>query len=331
MKSMSSRLHYVLGIDAGGTSTRCAIADLSGQIVSMGIGGPGNTNFVTAASARKSLEGAVKKALASMSGRIKAAVVAGPHLPKETSGIVSQLTGADKVLMIDEFSAFLTAGIGHSGGCGVVLMAGTGSFCKGRNHSGQEKYSGGWGPLIGDEGSGYDIGREALCAVARASDGRGNRTLLTDILLAHARLTDLGELRRLLYRPPIRRHQVAALAACVSEAAAKGDEVAGDILVTAGRRLAALAAPVVNSLYEEGEVFPVVLSGGVLRGEPRVAAVAREEIRRVRPRADVFVSPLEPMAGTLILGLESIGAQTGPKTIEKLAGLNGSLKTGSKK
>lgn len=309
---------FILGIDAGGTSTRCLIVNQRGQLVARGRGGPGNTNFVSAASARRSLEQALAAALKLSDGHAAVAVIAGPHLPQDAPEIVARYCAAERILVSNEFEVGLAAGLCKARAWGTLIMSGTGSFCRARNAHGREGYSGGWGPLIGDEGSGYDIAREALIAVARASDGRGDATMLSDILLAELGITGIGELRRILYKPPIKRHAVASLAEAVSRAAAKGDKTAGEILALAGLRLAALAAPVITALFAPNERFPVVLSGGILRGEPLVGAAAATEIRRIRPGADISLSTLEPIAGTAIIGLDAMGIETGPGIISNL-------------
>src|ERR671926_137105 len=74
----------------------------------------------------------------------------------------------------------LTGAIGF--GAGVVVIAGTGSVAFGRNEAGEEARAGGWGPIIGDEGSGYFIARAGLAAIMRAHDGRGPATKMTEIL-----------------------------------------------------------------------------------------------------------------------------------------------------
>jgi N-acetylglucosamine kinase-like BadF-type ATPase len=308
----------VLGIDAGGTFTRCNIANTSGRILSAGIAGPSNVNFISPSSARRSFEKALTEATCTISGKIAMAVVAGPHLPDKVSALVSHYSKAKTVLLIDEFTAALAAGLCRTGGWGVVVLAGTGSFCKGRTADGKEAYSGGWGPLVGDDGSSYDIARNALRAVARAYDERSEKTLLTDIMLSHLKIQRVPDLKRRLYRPPFKRHKLAALSQFVSQAASRGDRVAKEILRNAGVRLADLAAPVAVALFEDKAPFPIVLSGGVLQGEPLVASATKEKLQELRPNAEVIVSPLEPIAGTILIGLKEMGIEASPEIINNL-------------
>lgn len=318
-------MRHVLGIDAGGTHTRCQLADESGRILSVGCGGPANTNFVSSKSAQSAVERTLARALKSFGREVEAAVIAGPHLPPTTLAVVARHAGTENVIVTDEFETALAAAFPTTVGQdpqqhdaqrrGVVIMSGTGSFCKGRNAAGAEKYAGGWGPLVGDEGSGYDLAREALGAVVRASDGRGGETMLTELVLSHLKLGNVQELKKRLYAPPIKRHKLSELARHVFTAAQAGDGVAAEILRTGGIRLAQLASPVLLGLFGASERFPVALSGGILREESIMTATVTSEVKKVRPHADVFAPALQPVTGAVIIGLESIGVQIESKVI----------------
>lgn len=316
-------MRHVLGIDAGGTHTRCRLADESGRVLSVGCGGPANTNFVSPKSAQSAVERALARTLKSFDRKIEAAVVAGPHLPSATLAVVARRAGTENVLATDEFEIALAAALPkmegrHAQRRGVIIMSGTGSFCRGRNAKGAERYTGGWGPLVGDEGSGYDLAKEALAAVVRAGEGRGDETMLTELILSHLKLGSVQELKKRLYAPPIKRHKFAELAKCVFAAAQAGDGVAAEILRTGGIRLARLASPVLLGLFDKSERFPVALSGGILREESVMTAAVTSEVKKARPRADVFAPALQPVTGAIIIGLESIGVRMDSGVIENL-------------
>jgi len=321
-------MRAVMGVDAGGTATRCCIADENGHILSVGGGGPANINFVLLENAGSEIEISLSEALGSSNFTIAAAILTGAHLPPSARFILSSRSGTENVIVIDEFEACLAAGIFGSAdwnrevpgpqACGVVLMAGTGSFCKGRNAQGEERYAGGWGPLIGDEGSGYDIAREALRAVVKADDNRGPETVIREQIFSHLRIGDMNELKKCLYNPPMSRHEIAALARCVFAAAEEGDAVASLILRDAGVRLASLASPVLRELYDEDDVFPVVLSGGILRDGSLLTQTLIAEIKRIRPSACVFISGLQPVVGAIIIGLQSIDIKVDSAIVNNL-------------
>jgi N-acetylglucosamine kinase len=322
----SGRIRCVAGVDAGGTHTRCCVADTTGRLLSYGFGGPANRLFVSRSSAQRAVEAALTKALEPCSGKLEALVLAGPHLSAGVLGAIPGLAPKERIIATDEFELSLAAGLGKPGGAGVVVAAGTGSFCKGRDAKGTVGYSGGWGPLIGDEGSGYDIAREALAAIARAHDARGEKTLLTEMIFWAVGIHEIQELKAHLYDPPIKRHECAALARCVFDAADKRDKIAIGILESAGLRLAQLAGPVVTRLFGPDERFPVILTGGVMRDGSVLVRALAAEMKEMRRSADVFVSPLQPVTGALIIGLDSIGVRIDTDIINNLKETDAGMK-----
>jgi N-acetylglucosamine kinase len=308
----------VVGIDVGGTHTRCCVVDERGKILSFGLGGPANRLFVPDESARTAIGDALSQALTSPALEVAELVVAGPHLPPGSLDLIARHIKKEAVINTDEFEVSLAAGTQKSGGWGVVVAAGTGSFCKGCNPACEEEYAGGWGPLIGDEGSGYEIAKEALAAITAAHDGRANDTSLTQDILRAIEIREIVDLKTFMYNPPIGRHQLARLAPYVFAAAEKGDEVATTILENAGNRLAELAEPVVSRLFRPDEQFPVILTGGVMREGSILVRTLISEIKKIRPAADVYVSPLLPLLGTVIIGLDSIGVTIDSDVLDNL-------------
>jgi N-acetylglucosamine kinase-like BadF-type ATPase len=126
--------------------------------------------------------------------------------------------------------------------------------------------AGGWGYLIGDEGSGYAIGAAALRAVMHAYDGRGPSTLLTELVLEHRGLSEPPELVRNIYGAESPRLDVASLAGLVEQAADQNDAVAIAILEESARQLSKSLSSVYPKL--DSSAIPLILSGGViLHGE----------------------------------------------------------------
>ncbi|PWK15625.1 N-acetylglucosamine kinase [Tumebacillus permanentifrigoris] len=150
---------------------------------------------------------------------------------------------------------------------GIVLIAGTGSVAYGRNAAGVEARVGGWGYLLGDEGSGYDIGRRALTAVLRQNDGRDPQTALTELVLNSYGLREPTELIPLVYGEAASREQVARAAHLVFEAAASGDAVALSLLAYAAGELAAHVVALLQKMNFTAQRIPVVLAGGLFFAE----------------------------------------------------------------
>jgi hypothetical protein len=116
---------------------------------------------------------------------------------KTVGAIMRRIGQKSRVLVVNEALIALVAGARDAPG--VVIIAGTGSIVYGRNAGGEAARAGGWGHIIGDEGSGYWIGREALAAVMRAADGRGPQTQLTRNILTHFDVADISRLPRIVY------------------------------------------------------------------------------------------------------------------------------------
>jgi glucosamine kinase len=145
---------------------------------------------------------------------------------------------------------------------GIVLLAGTGSIAWGRGADGREARAGGWGALLGDEGSGYALGVAAMKAVVRARDGRGASTALTDVLLSDLSLD--GPEAIVPWAQTAAKARIAALAPRVLELSAS-DPVAGAIVADAALDLGAQARVLAGRLGPWPEPGPTVfLAGGLL-------------------------------------------------------------------
>jgi N-acetylglucosamine kinase len=317
-----------VGIDGGGTKTACAIATPEGAALGHAVGGPSNYQTVGAAATRAALEGVLREA-AQRAGWARAA-----GGPLEVTGLCLALAGVDRpadrraitqivadllsrpveglrwtveaarVVVVNDAVAALVGGVGRK--VGVVTVAGTGSIAFGRNARGEERRAGGWGYLLGDEGSGYAIGLAALRAVCRAADGRGPATRLTEHVLREHRLAQPSDLIAKAYgawQVP----DIAALAPLVERAASEGDAVARAVLDAAAAELALAAGAVIRGLQMAETPVDVVTVGGVWAGSPRVTEQFAAQVRSLAPLARVVRPRDEPVAGAVLLARESIG------------------------
>jgi N-acetylglucosamine kinase-like BadF-type ATPase len=224
----------------------------------------------------------------------------------------------ERTLIVNDALIALVAGAGQP--FGVVIIAGTGSIAYGVNPAGRAGRSGGWGPVLADEGSGYWIGRRALVAVMRQADGRGPGTALTPLVLSHLELTRPDDLVNEVYEGPERRRVVASLGPIVEQARAAGDPVAAEILREASEELVAAAASVVRQLDMRGEVFPTVLAGGMFRSVPWLTADVVSRLREVAPRTTADVLTVEPAHGAVRLArAEAVGQARIPVYLERPA------------
>src|SRR2546423_12777573 len=184
---------HVLGIDAGGTKTVCLLADERGTMLSEGRGPGANLHVAGELAVEKVLHEVMEEAIGERSVEPAAICLGIAGVDREDEertvrAIMRRIGHKSRVLVVNDALIALVAGAGDAPG--IVIIAGTGSIVYGRNGGGEAARAGGWGHIIGDEGSGYWIGREALAAVMRAADRRGPATQLRGGNPAHLPLDD---------------------------------------------------------------------------------------------------------------------------------------------
>jgi N-acetylglucosamine kinase-like BadF-type ATPase len=297
---------YVLGIDAGGTKTVCYLADADGNLVGEGRGPGANLQAHGELEVEKVLHGIIEQAVGErvITPAATCIGIAGVDRADDdriVRGIMRRLGFRSRTLVVNDALIALVAGVGDEPG--VVIIAGTGSIAYGVNQHGYAARAGGWGYVLGDEGSGFWIGREALMAVVREADGRGPRTGLTPLVLAHFTLEEVNGLVREVYERSRDRRPVAALGPVVERARADGDVVAGEILRRASEELTRAAASVIERLQMRGSTFQTVLSGGMFRLMPWLVDDVTRRLAEVAPRATVQLLAVEPATGALRLAL----------------------------
>jgi N-acetylglucosamine kinase-like BadF-type ATPase len=307
---------HVLGIDAGGTKTVCLLADERGAIVSEGRGPGANLHAAGELAVEKVLHGVMEAAIGDQ-GITPAAIclgIAGVDRDDEARtvrAIMRRIGYKSRVLVVNDALIALVAGAGDAPG--IVVIAGTGSIAYGRNAAGEAARAGGWGHMIGDEGSGYWIGREALAAVMRGADGRGPETGLTAEILAHFDVEDVSRLPRIVYDRDVPRASVAAVGPIVQRVGEQGDAVAMRILERAGDELVLAARSVATRLEMRGDEFTFYLAGGVFPVVPWLAEELPRRLVEVAPRCQVQILQDEPAMGAVWLALaESRGGARVP-------------------
>jgi N-acetylglucosamine kinase-like BadF-type ATPase len=307
---------HVLGIDAGGTKTVCLLADEAGTIVASSRGPGANLQAAGELEVEKVLHQVMAEALGDR-GRPAAVCLGIAGVDRDddarvVSAIMRRISLGSRVLVVNDALIALVAGTGDAPG--IVIVAGTGSIAYGRNARGAAARAGGWGHVIGDEGSGYWIGWQALAAVVREVDGRGPRTALTDDVLAHFGVPDAAGLVRIVYHREVPRANVLTLGPIVQRAHDRGDAIASQILDRAAEELSLAAQSVASRLEMRGDEFPFVLAGGMFRVVPRLVVELNRRLVEVAPRADVRPLEEEPAAGAVALALaEARGGAQIPK------------------
>ena len=310
-------LDYVAGVDGGATKTVCIIADGEGKVLGRGVSGPSNYHNASVSAVKKALLESIKTAASNAKlGRLRSKVacfgMAGLDSPYDrkiiSKFIREEIKFSEKITVVHDS---LIALYGATGGePGLIVLAGTGSVAAGLSRRGEVKRVGGWGNIVGDEGSAYEIGREALRAFLHSYDGREIKTLLTEKIMRMLKLHVEEDLVQRVYVEKMNVSDIAAVAPLVAEAADEGDAVAKRILAEAGRELASYAIAMAKALGMENEDVEVYTTGGVFKAGSHVLKPFEEEVKKILPRAS-FASPkFEPAMGAVFLALRELGEKS---------------------
>jgi N-acetylglucosamine kinase-like BadF-type ATPase len=321
-----------LAIDAGGTKTQCLLADET-RILARATTGTVKLMRVSEQEATARLHAMLAEVAAAAGVSLSQiartcfglAGLSSPAVRAWASRALSKSVAGELLLCGDEEIALDAAFLG---GPGILVVAGTGSNAIGRSADGSLFGAGGWGPVLGDEGSGTWIGLEAIRAALRAQDrdplsntNRGadrtqpgaefidvSTSLLREIE-RHWKLNSLGELVALGNRRADPNHPApdfASLAPVVARSAEQGDTLAAEVLTRAGEQLAELAALVFRKMTTAATATPgepssvdVAFTGSVLTHITQVRAAMTARLAGTLPAACVHQSPVDPLEGAL--------------------------------
>ena len=295
---------YIIGIDGGGTKTVGILTTETGQHLAQVQSGPANYHVVGETQTQAVLEAVVGK-LCEKAGVSRTSPIRfclgmaglGRVADRKVIGRICDELGIreDRILTHDAHIALIG---GTEKQEGVIVISGTGAIAYGIDADGREARASGWGYLLGDEGSGYDIAIRGLRAVARAADGRSHPTELTNRILNRLELNEPNALIRWVHAAS--RDAIARLAEIVFDTARTADSVAERIVDDAADELVCAAGSVIEQL-EFIEPFDVVLSGGNLIHQPVFADRLRRRFTEIQPEASVLLPKHEPAYGAVLL------------------------------
>lgn len=306
-RAPSPDFFHVLGIDAGGTKTVCQLADQDGTLLSEARGTGANLQAVGELQVEKVLHDVMEEALGDREIMPRAIClgIAGVDRVDDAAvvrGIMKRIGYKARVLVVNDALVALEAAA--PGAPGVVIISGTGSIAYGRNAAGEAARAGGWGYVLGDEGSGYWIGRAALRAVLREADQRGRRTALTPLLLRHFGVTQAQDLIHEVYHSNLKPSAIGSLSQWVQAAFSEGDAVAIGILRAAADELESSGLSVARRLDLVGEPFTFILGGGIFRAVPWLNEELQRRLPVAAPRSSARLLEREPAAGAVTLALQ---------------------------
>lgn len=304
-------MRFVIGIDGGGNKTAICIADADGKILKkayvealevVGMRMPGKRDL------RKGIVKNVGRTLREIGLDAADCVaigvgLAGVESQSECENLGRRLFSAglrSRVIVVnDSVISFFAA---TSGRPGVVVVAGTGSVTYGRNGLGREVMIGGLGPIIGDEGGGYDIGRKGIIAAIRAEDGRGAATKLVDLIKEQYRIGIVRDIQYSVYQQELKRGLVSrSVPTLVKKAAEAGDHIAAGILRDAGIDLGRYAVAAANRLETQKEM--IVAAGGIFCNYEQVYNSFKNWVSERLPEASISISTRENVEGAVSLAL----------------------------
>ena len=295
---------YYLGVDGGGTRTTAVVADANGNIIAKADGKSINYNSIGLPLAKENMSEIIRWLLDACGiGWFQAAFIGMSAISeraneKETKAFAEGVIPADKVIMdSDVYIALMGLDTAHE--CAVVI-SGTGSMAAGRTKDGTIIHTGGWGYILGDEGSSYHIALDALKAAIRGHEKSAPETKLTEMVRDYFNIDDYLELIDIFYNPPMERSAIAKFTPKVFECAKNSDEVANQILIENAKQLAETTAALLVNL-------PLCKTlgtwGGVFQHNESYLNIFKQFIKKDFPNIEVGLLTNPPVIGAVLAAI----------------------------
>jgi N-acetylmuramic acid 6-phosphate etherase len=317
-RDVKLRTDLVLGIDGGGTTTICLLAERgSGKVFGRGVGGPSNIQAVGVEAGLRALEEAIQQAFngAAIERAKVGAICLGLAGVDRQEGLdvihgwANRNSIAETVMVSNDATLLLAAGTPD--GWGLAVIAGTGSIAFVKTPDGKLGRCGGWGYLLGDEGSAYMLAVAALRAACRSFDGIGPPTKLVEAFVKRMNLSGAPDLIPAVYRGAWDRSAIAGLAPLILELAEAGDQLAAEIVKTQARDLAMTAVGAVRANDLPATGLPVALAGGVLTNSELYRRHFLDGLRAVGIMPASVQLVTEPAVGAVELAGRAGGGSAG--------------------
>jgi len=308
-------MNYIIGIDGGGTKTHSYTADENLTILHEFTAGPSTFLLLGEQTVSETIKKHLDSAVAALN--CSYSDISAVHLGTTGAGRKTDAErfekafakyieemGLPKIPLYVESDARIALEGAFSGKPGSILIAGTGSIMFGKNASGEIFRVGGFGRFIGDEGSGYMIGKKGLTAVAREFDGRGVHTLISEKLKAGTEIVDGPSLITAVYT---NNYDIASAARFVIDAASEGDEIAVNILNEECNNLIDHIRTMKEKINEPTLLLSFI--GGTIANDTFYSAMLKEKITQLVPGVSVLPQENNPTMGALIMAKQRISKQ----------------------
>ena len=300
-------MKYLIGIDGGGTKTDCAISDLSGKIIRKSTGKPSNFLIIGVEEAAENIFALIEENLFALEGDfsdVKQIVIGVAGAGREEDAMLLEKSFKDYseqqgvhfkgVKIVSDAHVALEGAFPDSSGC--ILISGTGSILFGKDKDSKVHRVGGFGRLIGDEGSGYSIGRRALNAVTKEIDGRGQRTVITELLNNQI---DSGVQDKLINKVYKEKLDVSSIAKIVIKAAEQGDIVANKILNDESNELVLYIKAFLEKISTDK--LNISFSGSLIDKRNFYSDLLKKKIKESLSIVKVVKSVSSPVQGAILL------------------------------
>lgn len=292
-----------VGVDAGGSGTTAALA-VDGETKRTHTGEAANPSSAGVSAACDRIVACIRAVLDDLQPDAIVVGAAGAGRAGVAQAIARAVQGrfeAARVHVCDDAVIALRASVPE--GDGAVLVAGTGSIAYAQ--AGEQTFRrGGYGYAIGDEGSGFSIGRASLLHLARALDGRAPRDAFADALLERLQARDLDGVLMRAYERPFDVSWIAGFAALAIERANAGDRSASGIVQRAALELADLAKAIVKAADLAQTGAPLVFAGGLLRANSMLTYLLETRLSNDLPQMPIVKDAADPYAGALHLAAQ---------------------------
>lgn len=319
-------MRYALGVDGGASKTHAIVIEETGRVRGFGEGGASNYQTSGLENAKREISKAVKTAFGEAGtkpGDIELGYfcLAGADLAEDYDLLqktVEQLSFTRRAIVKNDTMAALRSGLTRS--WGVVVVCGTGFNAAGRSKEGIELVLPGLGTISGDWGGGGALSHEVIRVVMRAWDGRGQSTLLSDMVFKRLGVPNAEILISKLRNEEIDHRSLLDLVPLLFEAGQAGDVAAREIIVRMGTEIGITANALLRRLSFENEEVEVVFAGGVFKNKGGLMVdTGKRIITEEFPKAKIKRPTYEPVVGASLSALEDMGIIPDASTYSLLA------------
>lgn len=300
-----------LGVDGGGSKVDAILVDETGTILGWGRSGSAAGVYVSLSDARKAYDEAIRMAMGSY--RPHTLWISG--IPKYGFEGVGVDTPESHFIDAGEASRALASALET---CGLVVLSGTGAFVSGITETGESVHLDSLGPILGDHGSGYQIGLMGIRAAMAASWSPKRQTILEQVVPKALAVNSTSDIYRLVYMENIGRSGIASVAKGVAAAAEEGDAIARKIILQSADDIADVLADVIYRLKAQDANYALVASGGVAQGSRLYWERVCERALEIAPRLRPVQPKVPPCAGAALLALKAMGVPWSDGLLESI-------------